>query len=454
MGGAFSKKEAKDEPGLLPHPSSTNERSRLKKQATVYGFGEHGFAERNDAKNDRIKKAENRIEVPMCCPTEKDKAKVLPEYNTEQFILKVLFAWHGTVYPLVFKMPYFWLLMFWHIGLRSYEIYSGVDLPPVEGWVVSMPASLLIFVAVFYSGQCYNRFFQMYSHCVGISAATMVWVGLVKLHIPTLDAEFEEAEGRSSPDPLDHPSALHWNACRFVLAASHVLYYTFDGGKMEPDDWETLRARKLLNVYEIETVRKYNGYKPFLLIYWGLVEVRHQLKEDGAVDDRWRAEGYNHFQELAIELRAHCGQLTNLLRQPVPWAYYHLVNLMTVLVLALVGYGFVGTAHMSLTSIAFAVVCLTTIGLKELAVAMADPFGDDVIDFQLEKFLAAMYQNALAHLEDAYSPRGTELCKDTEPPIRRPPPRDFTKGSMNLSKQTSVATYIDDDDDGGDMRNF
>jgi hypothetical protein len=65
-----------------------------------------------------------------------------------------------------------------------------------------------------------------------------------------------------------------------------------------------------------------------------------------------------------------------------------------------------------------------------------------------------MYQNALAHLEDAYSPRGTELCKDTEPPIRRPPPRDFTKGSMNLSKQTSVATYIDGDDDGGDMRNF
>ena len=50
---------------------------------------------------------------------------------------------------------------------------------------------------------------------------------------------------------------------------------------------------------------------------------------------------------------------------------------------------------MSLTIIAFAVVCLTTIGLKELAVAMADPFGDDVIDFQLEKFLAAMYQKQL-----------------------------------------------------------
>ena len=71
-----------------------------------------------------------------------------------------------------------------------------------------------------------------------------------------------------------------------------------------------------------------------------------------------------------------------------------------------------------------------------------------------KKFLAAMYQNALAHLEDAYSPRGTELCKDTHPPIRRPPPKDFKQGRTHLSKQTSVATYIDDEDDGGDMRNF
>ena len=38
--------------------------------------------------------------------------------------------------------------------------------------------------------------------------------------------------------------------------------------------------------------------------------------------------------------------------------------------------------------------------------SQADPFGDDIIDFKLEKFLSGYYKNALAHLASIKEPNG------------------------------------------------
>ena len=42
------------------------------------------------------------------------------------------------------------------------------DVPLVDWQLVTVPTSLLTFTMVFYSGQCYTRFFKMYEHCVSI----------------------------------------------------------------------------------------------------------------------------------------------------------------------------------------------------------------------------------------------------------------------------------------------
>ena len=61
--------------------------------------------------------------------------------------------------------------------------------------------------------------------------------------------------------------------------------------------------------------------------------------------------------------------------------------------------------HWSLTFVIYLVICTSFIGLKEVAVAMADPFGDDDIDFDTEKMLAAAYNNAVACLKDHRRPQ-------------------------------------------------
>ena len=43
-------------------------------------------------------------------------------------------------------------------------------------------------------------------------------------------------------------------------------------------------------------------------------------------------------QEKAFAFRGHCGQIHNLLQQPVPFPYFHILNLMLVITLTIVAY--------------------------------------------------------------------------------------------------------------------
>ena len=63
-------------------------------------------------------------------------------------------------------------------------------------------------------------------------------------------------------------------------------------------------------------------------------------------------------------VRGHCSQIVNLLKQPVPWPYFHMLNLLTFLVLVLVSYGLVGLAWWPISLVVHAIICLIFIGAR------------------------------------------------------------------------------------------
>ena len=73
--------------------------------------------------------------------------------------------------------------------------------------------------------------------------------------------------------------------------------------------------------------------------------------------------------------------------------------------------------HRSLTFIIYTIICLIFLGLREVAVCMADPFGNDDIDFDLEPMLAAAYKNAVACLRDDHPVNGSTLPLSLTNPI-------------------------------------
>lgn len=218
-----------------------------------------------------------------------------------------------------------------------------------------------------------------------------------------------------------------WNATRLVLASMHIQYYTLNesdaGDAISPAEWDVIVNRNLLNRDEIEVLKTYSGFKPFLPLIWAMAEVESALLQDlstgKAADMSARfsvSDLLSNFRELAFVFRGHCGQITNWLAQPVPFPYFHVLTVLLILDMLLIGYSFVTlNFHAALTSVIYTVVCMVFMGLKEVAIAMSNPFGDDDIDFDLEKMLAGAFKNSVAILKDQREVAGSNLGGLTNP---------------------------------------
>jgi len=101
----------------------------------------------------------------------------------------------------------------------------------------------------------------------------------------------------------------------------------------------------------------------------------------------------------------------------VPWAYFHLLNMLQFFVLGLLAIGIVGYAYWWITLLVHAVITLILLGLKDLGSAMADPFGDDAIDFNVHDFLTTSYLDAVSHLAVHRKPLGTRMPRNLGYPV-------------------------------------
>ena len=119
--------------------------------------------------------------------------------------------------------------------------------------LTATPTSLLVFFLVFYSGNCYARYYAFYSKCTGMGGCVMSWVGLLRVYFP-----------KASVKQL-------WNLARYPMASVYVLYFSLaggasDGGKLVTDqEWAVLLQTSLLSSEEVAKLKGYRGFKPFLL---------------------------------------------------------------------------------------------------------------------------------------------------------------------------------------------
>merc|ERR1711953_717678 len=91
-----------------------------------------------------------------------------------------------------------------------------------------------------------------------------------------------------------------------------------------------------------------------------------------------------HVRECQAEIVA-------LMELPMPFQYFHIMNLMLVLNLILWAYA-LGLVESYFAPVIFLFVQLMFQGLRELSVALSDPFGDDDTDFPLNEWLTGLYK--------------------------------------------------------------
>ena len=308
-----------------------------------------------------------------------------------------------------------------HIGLHILNRFF--DFPILQWSQVAVITSLLTFFIVFYGSQCYSRLQSFFASCVGLGGTAMNWVGLVRNHLP-------------------RDGNLQWNATRLMLASMHIMFYTnqtSEGGEEISElEWKSIVERQLLSTEEIAIVQRYKGYQPFLVIVWALDEVEHGLLSavrpsatpdadsdvvfDAFGSDRYRVgDLLSAFRDLAFTFRGHCGQINNWMNQPVPFPYFHILTVLLQVDLVLISYSCVCNeaegASTPFTVVVYFIICLVFLGLREVAIAMSDPFGIDDTDFDLESMLSSTYKNAIACLKDGRRHHGTSLAGSLRNPI-------------------------------------
>lgn len=89
------------------------------------------------------------------------------------------------------------------------------------------------------------------------------------------------------------------------------------------------------------------------------------------------------------------------LEMPMPFQYFHIMNLMLMLNLTLWAYA-LALEESYFASVIYLFVQLMFQGLRELSIALADPYGDDETDFPLNDWMTAVYLRLSSILEDPH----------------------------------------------------
>lgn len=320
-------------------------------------------------------------------------------YNSEESALRSILRWSSTLTMEVLTRSEFWIyngltvsvtvlidqgLLELGEGLKSLNI--GSLLGPIM--------TLAVFTAVFYNGQCYSRYLNLYGDCMQIDTS-------VKMLVNEILVDFG----------FDKSLRCHLiRISKYILASIFVFHLSLeqqDGLGMSDRQWNLLMHKGLLNKEEVDFVRAFPCHHVVLLQYWALKVV------NDCVDEAAMVKKYTPPERAALTSRVFghitgigiaCRKVDCTLNLPIPFQYFHLLQMTISSVLFMVGMCvcvLAANADGNTYCVAvfpFAVVSFVLLALRTLSGQLADPFGSDVVDFPSTDFMREVYDHSVAML--------------------------------------------------------
>merc|ERR1740138_976866 len=126
-----------------------------------------------------------------------------------------------------------------------------------------------------------------------------------------------------------------------------------------------------------------------MLLHWSLILYRLKSAKN------------NELEKAYWSVRRCQDDVVEMLELPMLWQYFHIMNLMMMLNLILWAYAFaLEPSHFA--SPIFVFVAAIFMGIRELSVALADPYGDDAADFPINDWMNQLYVRVRWFAEDSW----------------------------------------------------
>lgn len=299
------------------------------------------------------------------------------EYDARRSLLLVILQYRSTIVQATVGRPEFGVLLLFHftiVALRNNGQIpeqgaqdKGDEFEWAMPWgLVGIASGLTAFTLVFYTNDNFKRYNEMYE------CTKRIFFGVQELTT--------EIKVRLMMDDEDQVKKRH-GRCAVRLLMGCVFCFFF-----EQNDNETCKAKlnemryhKLLQPAEYDFLVVYKEARAFLLLIWFLEVVKRALGPKGEKD-------LKQFTKKAFKLRELQLNIADILDLPLPFQYFHMMNLMLFATLVLWAYGF-AIFPSYLASLIYFFVLMLFLGFRELARAFSNPFGDDDVDFPISEWL-------------------------------------------------------------------
>jgi len=298
-------------------------------------------------------------------------------YDSAQ-MLGNLKKYHGTVLPGLFHRPSFWICIVVYAASTAcfkLEDQCGAYVPQIALGDLGTPQGLLVFFLVFYSNQCYGRFRGEYKNLKKIEG-----------NLRTLASIARHAFCVVKPENTNdsHVKYKSIELMRLFGASYYLMFACLYKGEMHEFNLKSAYQAGLLTFQETEALRpETRGMRWYRCLDWAY-QVIVEAVEEGACEKKAEKE----LAEMVLKTRELMNDIVFEFQMPIPLAYYHLITLLTLTVTVL--YSFAAGSETATNSL-FGLVYLTSIigllGIREVGMQMAEPFGDDDTDLPVDMYV-------------------------------------------------------------------
>merc|ERR1719191_693601 len=156
-------------------------------------------------------------------------------------------------------------------------------------------------------------------------------------------------------------------------------------------EFKQLKGLHLLGDNEINHLKRHcdryesDAVPSFLVLQWAMQLMRKETPNPEERDDM-----LGNFYARVYRVRKCQAEVCQILDLPMPFQYFHIMNLMLMLNLVLWAYS-LGCQDSFFAPFIYMFVQMMFQGIRELSTALSNPFGEDEVDFPVTDWMLNVY---------------------------------------------------------------
>mmetsp|Transcript_86055 Transcript_86055/g.196284 ORF Transcript_86055/g.196284 Transcript_86055/m.196284 type:complete len:419 (+) Transcript_86055:78-1334(+) len=321
-------------------------------------------------------------------------------YDPNENMFLAGFTYTHTVVELCFQKLEFWMLLTVHLFAAILFKTGHLDAEAHKHSILYLPWSLLgilvaltSFFIVFYTNYCFSRYMELYGYTRDMLASLMEATQELRFRMPI---PFPEDDDKALPEHESKVRGARRAILRYLVASMYLFFFYMSGNDISENEYQQLINQGLLYVEEKAWLENFPGHPHSVVLDFALQVASEALGPN-------RNRHIRAFSRIANFIRRSQVQIDDQIKMPMPFQIFHICSLMLTINFTLWAYG-MGMYQTSIATIIFFFTLLIFLGMKELSAALADPFGDDVVDFPLNAWLLVYWKDCHYFLEaDAIS---------------------------------------------------